>query len=216
MKTVYFLRHGQTKLNKKNVHQFPETPLSEYGREQAHRIAEKLKEVPIDVIIASSHKRTSQTATIVNELHGVPLEHSDLFTELRRPSELHGVSWFSPKSLWIMGQLYFRVYNTEWHYSDEENLSEFQQRAFDALQSIANRPEKNILVVTHRGLMANMMSCTKDDGLGSVGRYRKALWRNLEIGNCCYFKTTWTADGEYGESLDGTWDVENGYICPCC
>ena len=216
MKTIYFLRHGQTDLNKKSVHQSPSTPLSERGREQAHAIAEKIKELPIDVIVTSPYERTYETAEIVNKMNAVPLQTYERFTELRKPSELEGTSWFSPKSLWVMGQLYFRVYNKKWHYSDEENLSEFQQRAFNALQCLANRPEQNILVVTHRGLMANLQSCMKNDGLTSVGRYRRALWKNMEIGNCCLFKTSWSADGEYGDTLDGTWDVETGYTCPDC
>ena len=52
-KKVYFLRHGQTKLNKGWVHQSPSTPLSELGEKQAAAIAEQIKDYDIDLIITS-------------------------------------------------------------------------------------------------------------------------------------------------------------------
>jgi broad specificity phosphatase PhoE len=214
MKNVYFLRHGKTKLNKKKIHQFPDTPLCDLGEEQAHHIAEQLNEVPIDIIIASPLARTRKTAEIISNVIGVTVEYSDLLVELRRPTELWGVSWKTLKSMWIMGNLYLRVRDPKWHYSDEENLYEFHTRANQALEYIAQRPEKNILVVTHRGLMANMLSKIKHDGLDTIKQYRRALWKNLTIGNCCFYKTQWTPEGEWGETLSGTWFVESKPICP--
>jgi probable phosphoglycerate mutase len=214
MKNVYFLRHGETELNKKMVHQFPNTPLSKKGKAQARSIAEKLKNIHIDVILVSPYERTMQTAEIINRMLGVPLETNELLIELRRPTQLHGVSWFSPKSLWIMSQQYLRASNKEWHYSDEESLSEFHSRAFSALQCISNRPEENILVVTHRGIMASMMRSIKSDGTESISQNKKGLWKNLEIGNGCFITTTWTKEGEWGETLNGTWMLKKGYTCP--
>lgn len=214
MKNVYFLRHGQTSLNKKKVHQFPDTPLGEKGRAQAHSIAKKLKEVPIDVIIASPLARTKETTEIISKTVDAPVKYSDLFVELRRPTQLWGVPWLTIKSLWIMANLYFRVRDSDWHYSDEENLKEFHVRANEALQYISERPETNILIVTHRGLMANMFSKIRHDGLDSIAQYRRALWKNLSIGNCCFFKAQWTPEGEWGDSLPGTWSIEKTSVCP--
>lgn len=214
MKHIYFLRHGQTVLNKSAKHQFPDTPLSEKGEMQAKGIAEKLANVDFDVIVCSPYERTKQTAQYVAHVTGKPIEYSDLLVELRRPNELLGVSWFTPKSLWIMGQLYFNAAKPNWHYSDEENLEEFHERAKKALEYISNRKEENILVVTHRGLMANMMSRIRKDGMDSIAQYRRSLWRNLEIGNCCFITTEWSPEGEYGETLPGTWSAKEGYTCP--
>ncbi len=215
MKTVVFLRHGQTHLNKHWVHQFDDTVLSGAGRAQATAIAPKLAALPpFDVILTSSLTRTKQTAEIVNQTLNVPLEESDLFVELRRPTELAGKSWFSLQSNLIMGQLYLFAGRDHWHYSDEENLEEFHARARRALEHLADRKEERILVVTHRGFMANLIERMKKDGMDSVGQYRRALWKNLEIGNCCFFEATWSPAGEDGETLDGTWTVLNGYTCP--
>lgn len=214
MKHVYFLRHGQTDFNKGFIHQFSHTPLSERGKEQAKAIAEVLKEMEFDVIISSPYERTRQTAEYVAKASGKPVEYNDLFVELRRPSILWGRKWLSLKSLWIMARIYFNAAKPLWHHSDEENLEEFHVRAKQALEYLADRKEERILVVTHRGFMANLMSRIKHDGMDTVAQYRRALWKNLEIGNCSFISTTWTPEGEYGETLEGTWSIEGSTTCP--
>lgn len=214
MKTVYFLRHGVTELNASWRHQYLGTPLSTKGKKQAQSIAKRLKDVPIDTIIASPLARAKETARIVSETIGVPIEESELFVELRRPRELWGTHWLSPKSLYIMGLLYLRAGRSNYHYSDEENLQEFHARAREALQFLTTRPEQHILVVTHRGFMANLFERIKRDGLDTIAQYKKALWKNLAIGNCCFFEAHWTPKGEYGETLDGTWSLDIQPNCP--
>ena len=213
-KKIYFLRHGQTALNKTWVHQYPETLLSEKGQEQAKSIAEQLKNTQIDIIICSPFMRTKQTADAVALITGAPVEQSALFVELRRSRELWGKSWLSIKSIWIMGLSYLFAGRVNWHYSDEENLEEFRTRTRRALEFIADRPEENILVVTHRGFMAGLVERLKRDGMETVRQYRRALWKNLSIGNCCYYTAEWTQKGENGKTLDGTWTIEKGTTCP--
>jgi len=213
-KTVYFVRHGQTELNKKWVHQYPETRLSTEGEQQARAVAGMFKDISVDLIVSSPYDRTRQTAEAIRTTTGAPVEHSDLFVELRRPRALWGMSWAHPRSLWIMGQLYLRAGKQNWHYSDEENLEEFHARARRALEQLADRTEKNIVVVTHRGLMANLFERIRGDGMDSIKQYRRALWKNLAIGNCCYQKAIWNPQGTYGETLDGTWQLEGGTVCP--
>jgi len=215
MKVIYFLRHGQTALNKRAVHQYPETRLSEYGREQARHASEYFKDIPLNLIVTSTLTRAKETADIVRTHHpNVPYEQSDLFVELRRPHALWGTNWFSPRSLYVMGLLYLLAGKEGWHYSDEENLEEFHARGRRALEYLADKPEEHILAVTHRGFMANLASRMKHDGMDTTAQYRRALWKNLEIGNGCYMKAVWTPDEENGDTLDGTWTVEDKIICP--
>jgi len=215
MKHIYFLRHGQTLFNKKMRHQYASTPLSAEGREQARAIAEKIKELHIDYILSSPYERAKETAELVAEATGTTsIEYSDLLVELRRPKELHGVSWFNPKSVWIMGLLYLFASHKNWHYSDEENLEEFRLRSKQALDFIASVQGKNILVVTHAGLMSNFVSSITHDGLDSLREYKRALWKTLRIGNCCFVSAKWLSQGEYGETLDGTWTIKEGATCP--
>lgn len=214
-KIVYFLRHGETAGNKSWRHQHNEMVLSATGRSQATEIADALSGKGIEHIITSPLARTRETATIVSALLGVgSIEESALFEELRRPSELINTSWFSLTSLYAMGMLYFKAGTPLWHYSDEENLSEFRDRTFAALEMLAARPEQTILVVTHRGLMSALEERMKRDGKGTVGQYRRALWKNLRINNCCFLTAHWSPEGENGETLTGTWTVEPSITCP--
>lgn len=214
MKTIYFLRHGQTAGNRAWRHQHDDMPLSAGGEQQASWAARSLEGRGIECIVTSPLARTRQTAATVAATVGAPVEESDLLVELRRPSELIGTSWFSIKSFYAMGMLYLRAGTPHWHYSDEENLSEFRDRTFAALEMLAGRPEKTILVVTHRGLMSALEERMKRDGKGSIGQYRRALWKNLRINNCCFLTAHWSPEGENAETLTGTWSVEPSITCP--
>lgn len=214
MKTIYFLRHGETAASRTWVHQDDAATLSPRGKAQAAAAAEIFRLIPLDRIIASPYERTKETAAIVAAAVGLPVEYNDLFKELRHPRELTGRSWLSVRSLLIMGQLYLHAGKEQWHFSDEENLEEFHARARRALEYLADQPEERILVVTHRGFIANMMERMKRDGMDTVAEYRRTLWKNLLIGNCCYMTATWTPDGDYGDTLDGTWRIAQEITCP--
>jgi broad specificity phosphatase PhoE len=71
---IFLVRHGQSLANKKRIHQgngdeWKNTPLSNTGKTQARKIAEKLKNENFDKIYSSSLKRAKQTAEIINKFH---------------------------------------------------------------------------------------------------------------------------------------------------
>lgn len=213
-KVVYFVRHGQTELNRAFVHQYPDTLLSKKGKEQAFVVAQHFRDIDVDVILASPLERAQQTAQTIAEVKGMQVETCALFAELRRPRVLWGTSWMSLRSLWVMARLYLFAGKEDWHYTDEENLEEFHARARRALEYLADRPEERILVVTHRGFMAALAERIKLDGRDTVEQYRRALWKTLAIGNCCYLTATWESQGENGDTLDGTWTLKGRPTCP--
>lgn len=214
MKTVYFIRHGETCQSRSWVHQDDSVRLSVRGCAQAGAAARTLATIPFDVVITSPYVRTKETAAIIANGRQLPVEEQALFTEFRHPRVLTGRWWFSPRSLWVMGQLYLFAGRDGWHYSDEENLEEFHARARRALEYLADRPEERILVVTHRGFIANLLERMKRDGMDTVSQYRRTLWKNILIKNCCYVTATWSPEGEYGATLDGTWTVDSRIRCP--
>ncbi len=200
-------------MNKTWTHQYPDTQLSKQGLEQAKAAGEYFRNVELDLIVYSPLLRAIQTAEAVMAHHSCPAISNDLFVELRRPRELWGKHWLRPDSLWIMGSLYFFAGREHWHYSDEENLEEFRVRARRSLEWLSARPEQNILVVSHKGFMVGMAERMKRDGLDTVRQYRRSLWKNFTVGNCCYITATWTPEGVDGETLTGTWSVEPGVRC---
>ena len=90
MKTIYFIRHGESEGNTGPVRQDGFSSLSDRGREQAAFMAERCSKFPIDILVASTMTRAQQTATIIGEKIGKEVVSSEFFTERRRPSAQTG------------------------------------------------------------------------------------------------------------------------------
>ncbi len=80
MALLYFIRHGETQWNAEGrVCGRSDVNLSEVGREQAQRLADRLKSAAIDAIYSSPLKRARQTAEIIAQATGVePIVEEDL------------------------------------------------------------------------------------------------------------------------------------------
>lgn len=73
--TLLFIRHGQTTWNVNHLlpGQLPGIPLTETGREQAQRLAEALKMLPITAIISSPLERAQDTADYLARVRERPV-----------------------------------------------------------------------------------------------------------------------------------------------
>ena len=68
------MRHGETEWNVLGrIQGHSDVPLSQKGREQAHTVARRLKEAPLDVIYCSDLSRASETARIILGDRDIPL-----------------------------------------------------------------------------------------------------------------------------------------------
>ena len=76
MKTTYFVRHGSTDGNETGAYQLHTIPLSEKGLAQVVFIAERFKNIPVDVIISSDMTRAAQTADGIARAVGRIVVHS--------------------------------------------------------------------------------------------------------------------------------------------
>ena len=149
MKKIYLVRHGESDGNASGVYQNADTPLTEKGRAQAEFIAGRCEKFAIDFIVSSSMKRAVETARIVNKKLDKLLEISDLFIERRRPKVQIGLHKESPEALEINKVLIENFTKPNARLSDEENFEDLRKRAGGALEYLKNRPEENILVITH-------------------------------------------------------------------
>ena len=160
MKKIYFVRHGETEANiSNNVYQTPTTPLTQKGKSQAVIVAERLATLPIEIIISSNLTRAKETVEIIADKLKITIEYSDLFVEVRKPSEVFGKDKDSQIALDYKKETKNHYYYSNWHYSDEESFNELKERALMALQYLANRSEENILVVTHAEFLKCMIAC---------------------------------------------------------
>lgn len=90
MKTVFFVRHGESEANRDQLVPPRETPLSDHGREQASKVAERLQNLDIETVVASEYPRAQETALPTCEVLNLPLEVSDCFNEMWEPSTYVG------------------------------------------------------------------------------------------------------------------------------
>lgn len=150
MKTIYFVRHGESEDNAGTyLVQGPETPLTKLGHEQARFIAERASKLEFDVVIASPMQRAQQTAGHIVERTGKPLVTEALISERSMPTSVIGKPADDPQVATLMARREESMVDPSIRVEDAENFSDLSARAGKALEYLAARPEKKILVVSH-------------------------------------------------------------------
>jgi broad specificity phosphatase PhoE len=140
---LLLVRHGETDWNAEGRLQgHTDRPLSDYGREQARRLAADLEAEDLEAIYASDLARARETAEIAGERLGLPVV---LDPDLR---EKDWGNWEGLTSV-ERDRVEFAGESTEAH----------QERMLHALRRIAERhPAGRVLVVTHGGSMRRVQS----------------------------------------------------------
>lgn len=147
MKRLFFVRHGETDMNITNtLSGRVEAILTDNGRAQAKLSGASLKDKPvtIDYIVCSPLKRTRETAAIIAEEIGFPLEkieYNALFLE-RSFGPLEGTD--SKDFIKSPGD-YRKIDDVE----GAETIEALQQRAEKALAYAKSIEADNVLVVSH-------------------------------------------------------------------
>ncbi|OGG52722.1 hypothetical protein A2851_03930 [Candidatus Kaiserbacteria bacterium RIFCSPHIGHO2_01_FULL_53_29] len=205
MKTIYFVRHGETEGNTGKLFQGADTPLTQRGLDQARTVASRCVKLPITALVSSSTKRALQTAEIIGEKMGLSVESVDLFAEVRRPSRLVGRSKDDAEA---------RQMEEAWHRSccgdgprveDGENFDDGKARAGAALTFLENHSADSLLVVTH-GLFLRTLFARVVLGENMTGSEFKRIIFTLQSDNTGIF--VFTHDVTYAASvLDGGKDV---------
>ena len=77
-KHLFLVRHGETEFNKKEIIQgHVDSRLTDLGHEQIRQIAEKAKELDIDVLISSDLRRAEETAKVISKAIRIPITKID-------------------------------------------------------------------------------------------------------------------------------------------
>lgn len=159
MKNIYFIRHGESEGNVGPIRQTPTTPLTNKGKRQAQITADRCSNIPVEIVISSTMNRARETTGIILERVTKTVEYSDLFIEKRRTSEELGKPKDDPTALMIKKEVEANFTKPGWRFSDEENFDDLKRRGLEALDYLANRPEQNILVVTHGAFLKILAAC---------------------------------------------------------
>lgn len=176
MKTVYFVRHGESEANIGTpVFQGETSPLTARGHEQAKFIAKRCQKLSFDVLIASPTIRTQGTAKYISELTGKPILTEPLFLERKLPEEMLGQQTKDPAvhesyEKWERG-----FFEEGIRVGTGENFLDLKERAGAALAYLAERPESSFLVVTHGFLLRMMVARIVFGDDLTVGEFTKIL-----------------------------------------
>lgn len=144
MTTLLLVRHGETDWNADGRLQGQtDRPLSDFGRNQARKLAEELAGEPLEAIYSSDLVRARETAEIVGERLGLPVV---LDAELREKDwgTWEGLTAVERDRVEFVG----------------ESTEEHQERMLRALRRIAERHPGggSVLVVTHGGSMRRVQT----------------------------------------------------------
>lgn len=138
--------------------QFPETPLSDVGIEQAEFVANRFKDLQIDKIIASPFTRARQTAEIIARELGKPIDFNDLLIEYLKPTIFRGKSHDTEGLQNIIKMIREKMPDPSWHHSDEENFWDIRKRAMEFVAFLELQDEENLLIVTHSEILRMIIS----------------------------------------------------------
>lgn len=139
---ILLIRHGETPGNRDRVLQVPETPLSDVGRLQAARLAERLSDHGVSRILSSDLARAQMTADALSRSTGVPVELDPLLQE-RNFGDLRGCRY---------ADLTEDPFGLDYSPPGGESWPEFHgrvDRAWGRILAAAEQASGDLAVVTH-------------------------------------------------------------------
>lgn len=159
MTRLIFVRHGEALGNIERVfHGFTNSALTENGRRQAERLAQRLADEPIDVIYSSDLTRAFETAQAVAERKGMEVIIDERFREING-GKWEDVPW---DDLPVLFPEAFGHWLDEPHrlqIPEGESMAAFQERLIAAVDSVVKQHSgKNICIATH-GTAIRVLLC---------------------------------------------------------
>jgi broad specificity phosphatase PhoE len=152
MKSLYFIRHGQSKANvAKTYAGWDDTPLTDEGRERARTAGLRLMSKEIDRVIASDLRRAAETARIVCEA----FEFKGQIEFDQRIREVNVGDLVGQPTRGMTG--YLEAESIEGNPYHVERFSEITDRLSSFLEYLEQQPDQTILVVGHNGTGSELL-----------------------------------------------------------
>ncbi|MEM9991930.1 MAG: histidine phosphatase family protein [Bacteroidota bacterium] len=175
MKSIYFIRHGETELNRLKIVQGGgvDASLNDTGRTQAQAFYNTYRAIPFEAVLTSTLKRTHETVAPFLE-NGLPWEQ---FSEIDEMSwgEHEGKAgtpamreeYLQLTAAWSSGDYSARIKGGE----SAEELAVRVQRFIELLKV---RPEQCLLVCAHGRLMRCLICLLKGQALSNMQQFQHA------------------------------------------
>jgi len=159
---IYFIRHGETDLNRLNIVQGSgmDTELNELGRAQARAFYEVYQDVAFELVVTSKLQRTHQTVAHFLE-KGIPWHQTEDINEISwgahegaSPNPERTQAFLELLNNWKQGNLDAAL-------PEGESARQLGERVQRFVAWLKTRPEKRILVATHGRTMRALITHLK-------------------------------------------------------
>lgn len=156
---IFLVRHGATELSAEDRFAGEiDVPLSDVGREQVRRLAERLSSEPLATVYASPLGRTRETAAILARPHGIAIEVRDALREISH-GHWEGKQRAEVEALYP--QEYARWEGDPFSFAPPggESGLEVTSRALPALLEIVEHHSNcQVLIVSHKATIRLLLS----------------------------------------------------------
>jgi probable phosphoglycerate mutase len=162
---LIMVRHAEPDYRAANgSHEAPDPLLTERGRSQAIRLAQRLRTTQVDAIYSSTMRRAIETATIVAAAKDLPIISAPQLREVAVGARvLRNGAKDDPQKL--ASQVLMRFLNNpRWDAIEGlEPSREFRNRVIQAVDAIMTRhPGQRVVLVTHAGVINAYLSMVLD------------------------------------------------------
>lgn len=160
---AYIVRHGETLFNTKGLKQgWCDSPLTDKGIEQAKQTREKLKNIQFESAYSSTSERAVDTLDIVVGKRAISK------TALKGLKEINFGEMEGQPEKYVHKERHFS--NDDLVQFGAESTTEACDRFLNTLMDISKNHEGNVLIVSHGGVMINMMIRVNEELLHSWGK----------------------------------------------
>lgn len=197
---LLLVRHGETEWNATLRYQGPNVPLNDRGRQQAHRIGERLSRFEVSALYASDMNRAWETAQIIGQLLGrEPQELLDL-----REIDVGQWEGSTPEELYRRFPEHMREYERDPARTVRlggESYAQLQARVLRALRMIEERHGSGTIVAVSHGGAIRALLCHVigldlqyfgrmwlDNGSITELRFKNGDWRLLGLNDRCHLQ----------------------------
>ena len=160
MVKIYLVRHAEAEGNVKEFFQGrSDTEVSEKGRLQLERLAERFKDIPIEALYSSPLKRAFSTAEAVNRFHRLPIITDNELIELNG-GDWEGVKWADLPEKFPSELRLWKVEINHFSAPGGESTQQVYDRMKTAMKRIASENQgRTIAVVSHGMAIKAYLNC---------------------------------------------------------
>lgn len=151
---LIIVRHGETEENVKGIRQghLP-GKLTEKGREQARKLAERFRYEKIDAIFSSDLKRAKDTAKEIARYHNIPVQYTEKLREISG-----GIYEGKPKEELHEAREKSRKTKLEFRPEEGETFEELKERVKNFLEELKKKYKgKTVLICSHGNYIETLL-----------------------------------------------------------